>query len=91
MARTITELLDAVNPHGAPLLDVRGLEPPQPMVRVLQRLDTLGPDDELTVILDRRPLFLYPQLEDRGFAHRTEELEPGQVRVVIARRRALTL
>lgn len=66
-------------------LDVRGLAPPLPMVLVLERLETLTPDEELEVVHERRPIFLYPQLDERGFAHRTEEPEPGVVRIVIRR------
>jgi uncharacterized protein (DUF2249 family) len=66
-------------------LDVRGLEPPQPMVAVLERLEVLAPGEVLTVVHDRRPTFLYPQLDARGFTHRTEEPEPGVVRIVIER------
>ncbi|OGK83793.1 MAG: hypothetical protein A2X52_20830 [Candidatus Rokubacteria bacterium GWC2_70_16] len=67
-------------------LDVRGLEPPQPMVRVLEQLDGLAAGQDLEVIHDRRPLFLYPQLEERGFAHETDEPEAGVVRILIRRR-----
>ena len=67
------------------VLDVRGLEPPQPMVRVLQEIDRLGPGAELEVHHDRRPMFLYPQLEERGFVHETDEPEPGLVRILIRR------
>jgi uncharacterized protein (DUF2249 family) len=70
---------------AAATLDVRGLEPPLPMVRVLERLDTLAPGDTLTVLHGRRPLFLYPQLDERGFHHETDEPEPGLVRIVIRR------
>lgn len=66
-------------------LDVRGLEPPQPMVLVLERLTTLAPGETLEVLHDRRPLFLYPQLDDRGFVHETEVLAPGLVRIRICR------
>lgn len=69
--------------HGT--LDVRGLEPPQPMMAVLERLETLAAGETLTVVHDRRPTFLYPQLDERGFAHHTEEPEPGLVRIVIER------
>jgi uncharacterized protein (DUF2249 family) len=74
-------------PADARALDVRGLEPPLPMVRVLERLDTLEPGDALTVLHERRPLFLYPQLDERGFQHETDEPEPGLVRIVIRRAR----
>ena len=66
-------------------LDVRGLEPPQPMVRVLERIETLGAADTLEVLLERHPRFLYPQLEQRGFEHETDEPAPGVVRVRIRR------
>jgi len=66
-------------------LDVRGLPPPEPMVRVLERLDRLAPGGTLTVLHERRPMFLYPQLDDQGFTHVTEEPEPGLVRIVIRR------
>jgi uncharacterized protein (DUF2249 family) len=68
-------------------LDVRGLEPPEPMVRVLTHLDTLGPGQTLEVLHDRRPVFLYPQLDDRGFLHQTDEPAAGLVRIVIRRGR----
>lgn len=66
-------------------LDVRGLEPPLPMVRVLERLEDLPPGGTLVVLHERRPLFLYPQLDARGFRHETDEPEPGLVRIVIRR------
>jgi uncharacterized protein (DUF2249 family) len=73
----------AAAPAGALTLDVRDLEPPQPMVLVLERLDTLAHGETLEVLHDRRPLFLYPQLEARGFAHETDEPGPGLVRIRI--------
>ncbi|MBI3455252.1 MAG: DUF2249 domain-containing protein [Candidatus Rokubacteria bacterium] len=66
-------------------LDVRGLEPPHPMVRVLEQLEMLAPGQTLEVLHDRRPMFLYPQLDERGFVHETDEPEPGLVRIVIRR------
>ncbi|HEV2053690.1 MAG TPA: DUF2249 domain-containing protein [Methylomirabilota bacterium] len=67
------------------VLDVRGLEPPEPMVKILERLDTLRPGQRLVVLHERRPMLLYPQLDERGFLHDTEEAEPGLVRIVIRR------
>jgi uncharacterized protein (DUF2249 family) len=65
------------------VVDVRGLEPPEPMVRVLGRLDMLRPGQRLVVLHERRPMLLYPQLDERGFAHETDEPEPGVVRIVV--------
>ena len=67
------------------VLDVRGLEPPHPMLRVLELVDRLAPGQRLLVIHERRPLLLYPQLEERGFRHETEELGPGEFRITIWR------
>jgi uncharacterized protein (DUF2249 family) len=72
-------------PAGSDPLDVRGLEPPQPMVAVLERLETLAAGERLTVVHDRRPTFLYPQLDARGFTHRTDQPEPGLIRIIIER------
>jgi uncharacterized protein (DUF2249 family) len=73
-------------PHeAAGTLDVRGLEPPQPMVAVLERLEMLDDGETLTVVHDRRPTFLYPQLDERGFTHETDEPGPGVVRIRIRR------
>jgi uncharacterized protein (DUF2249 family) len=69
-------------------LDVRSLEPPLPMVRVLDALEALAPGQRLEVWHDRRPLFLYPQLEERGFQHATDEPESGLVRITIWRKGA---
>lgn len=52
---------------GEIAIDVRGLEPCEPMERILTRLDTLGADQQLRALIDREPLPLYPLLEQRGF------------------------
>jgi len=75
-------------PGRRTVLDVRALEPPQPMVRVLEEAERLGPGDELEVRHERRPVFLYPQLDERGFVHETDEPEPGVVRIRVRRRGA---
>ena len=67
------------------VLDVRGLEPPEPMVRVLAAADRLQPGQTLEVHHGRRPVFLYPQLDARGLRHVTDEPEPGLVRIRVSR------
>ncbi|MBE7518162.1 MAG: DUF2249 domain-containing protein [Thermoflexaceae bacterium] len=49
-------------------LDNRGLQPPEPMVRILSALSELDDDAELVALMDRDPLLLYPELERRGYA-----------------------
>ena len=58
-------------------VDARGLEPPQPLVTILEAIATLPGDAELRVRTDRRPMHLYPQLEQRGFVGETEEQTDG--------------
>ena len=67
------------------VLDVRGLEPPEPMVRTLAALETLPADATLVQINVRVPQFLLPQLDQRGFAYEVREQEPELVRLFIRR------
>jgi hypothetical protein len=55
-------------------IDVRGLAPPEPMIAILQMLDSGEVDTALVAHLDREPIFLYPELDERGWAH---ELVPS--------------
>lgn len=64
-------------------LDNRGLEPPQPMMRTLAALDELPVGEELIINNDRRPMFLYEELDERGLKHETIELEDGSFQITI--------
>jgi uncharacterized protein (DUF2249 family) len=70
---------------GVVVLDVRGLEPPEPMVRTLAALEALPPGGTLLQINVRVPQFLLPMLEERGFAYEVREQAPDLVRVFIRR------
>ena len=50
-------------------LDVRGLEAPEPLERVLSKLDELGANDELRVKINCRPVPLFRILERNGYTH----------------------
>lgn len=54
-------------PEPAVKLDNRDLDPPEPMVRILAAADQLAPGATLSALLRREPVFLFPQLEKRGF------------------------
>ena len=58
-------------------VDARGLEPPQPLVKILESLVALPAGAELRAFTDRRPMHLYAQLDERGFAATTEEQSNG--------------
>jgi hypothetical protein len=57
-------------------LDIRGLDPPEPMVEILRTIDG-GEVDVVVAHLDREPIFLYPELDDRGWAHEIIACECG--------------
>lgn len=67
-------------------VDARGLEPPQPLVRILETLNTLPSDAALRARTDRRPMHLYSELESRGFVGTTEEESDGSFVTHIRRR-----
>ena len=50
-------------------VDVRGLAPPEPMVAILRLLEGDEVGSVLIAHLDREPIFLYPELDDRGWSH----------------------
>lgn len=65
------------NPKNAVEVDARGLEPPQPMVKILEAVTALSPGTTLRAHTDRRPMHLYAQLEDRGFIGESQEQSDG--------------
>lgn len=65
------------------VLDVRGLEPPEPMERTLEALANLPRGATLVQINVRVPRFLIPKLEARGFTYEVHEQSKDMVRVFI--------
>ncbi len=55
-------------------IDVRGLEPPEAMGAILQALDGGEVAGALVGHFDGEPIFLYPELDDRGWSY---ELMPS--------------
>jgi TusA-related sulfurtransferase len=58
-------------------VDARGLEPPQPLITILEALAQLPEGGQIRAHTDRRPLHLYAHLEERGFTGETKEQEDG--------------
>jgi tRNA 2-thiouridine synthesizing protein A len=67
------------------ILDNRGLEPPQPMMRTLAALESLKAGETLTIINDRRPMFLYEQLDELGYSYETIERNDGSFQITITK------
>ena len=66
-------------------LDVRGLTPPEPMVRILSALAALGAEDEIEAILPHAPAPLYGLLHERGAVWETLTDEPGRFVLLVKR------
>lgn len=63
-------------------LDLRGLAPPQPMVRILRHIEQHGGDGRALVVrMDRDPVMLYPELAERGWEAAIIDGDPGEVRL----------
>ena len=54
-------------------LDVRELEPPQPLLKIFEIIEIMDKDEALSIIHDRKPIHLYPRLKDAGFKFLTED------------------
>lgn len=49
-------------------LDCTELDPPEPMVQILAKLESMEEGEVLFALLGREPLFLFPELQGRGHA-----------------------
>jgi uncharacterized protein (DUF2249 family) len=67
-------------------VDARGLEPPQPLIRILEALAGLADGGQLSARTDRRPMHLYAHLEERGFTAETLEQPDGSFLTHVRRR-----
>ncbi|MDQ0255439.1 uncharacterized protein (DUF2249 family) [Evansella vedderi] len=78
---TEDESLLKENEVKAYFLDNRGLQPPQPMVRTMKRLETLKSGETLTIHNDRVPVFLLEELKDFNIRYTIEEQSDGSAKV----------
>lgn len=83
-ARAASDASAAGWPKPSTYLDNRGLEPPAPMVRILDALERLGAGEVLEALNERDPVFLYPELQARGADIHTDKVSGG-VRILIRR------
>ena len=67
-------------------LDVRGMEPPEPLQRVLETIGDFAPGDRLKLIIDCEPNPLYRILDRNGYAHETVPGTTSQREITIWRR-----
>ena len=88
----LTRALGAVTPRATATgavqaLDLRGLEPPQPIVRIFEALER-APDEPLRVVLPHEPVPLYGLLHQRGFEWSGVPRDDGGFELTIRRQRS---
>ncbi len=68
-------------------IDVRGLEPPQPLVTIVRVLYDRRdePGAQVVAQLDRDPVMLYPELAERGWMAERLQGEAGEIRLLLRR------
>lgn len=77
----LTEVAPPVEEQAGHFLDVSGMDPPGPYVRIMEELDKQHLP--LRVRIHREPLPLYAALAERGLAHSTRQLDDGCFEIVI--------
>ena len=64
-------------------LDCSLMEPPEPMLRVLEQLDRLKQGEGIKMLHRMKPSLLFPKLQERGWNFRIIEHTPDQIEVRI--------
>jgi uncharacterized protein (DUF2249 family) len=67
-------------------IDVRDLEMPMPMVSILEAIETLEDGQALYVHHKRLPQYLLPELKERGFEYKTQEIDADNMKLIIYRK-----
>ena len=65
MNQSISDYFSVLEEDISRIVDLRGLEAPEPMVQILQACSELGPDDTFVGRLPHTPHPLLPHLEGR--------------------------
>jgi hypothetical protein len=61
------------------------MEPPGPLLRILNMLETLGAGQRLIAHIDREPLLLYPELLERDWTYEGASQPDGSFIIQIFR------
>lgn len=66
-------------------IEVRGLPLPKPMTAILRLIDSGAHEGTIVVHHDREPVYLFPELAERGWTHAIVAGDPGEIRLVLRR------
>ena len=75
----------AAEPARTDELDLRGLQPPEPMLRILEGVSALAAGGRLRARTDRKPIYLLPELDSRGIRYTCEEQADGSWSITLER------
>lgn len=75
--------LKSFKPELLQVIDVREMEMPLPMVTILENLAHLKIGDALFVYHKKVPVFLLPELKERGFVFLLQNMPDGKVNMLI--------
>ena len=81
--KTVAGTADGEWPEPELELDLRTLDPPEPMVRALEGVESLAAGRTLAALLPREPVFLFEELAERGHTWRGAFIEGGDYRILI--------
>lgn len=66
---------------GVAHIEVRGLQPPEPLRAILTLVEKVPDGTVIIVHHDRHPIYLFPELAERGWSWAELEAPAGEVRL----------
>jgi len=66
-------------------IDVRGMTAPGPLVAILRLADGQDHDGRIVVHHDREPVYLFPELAERGWSWEMTAGKSGEVRLILTK------
>ena len=76
---------DLFNSRKIITIDCRDLEPPEPMIQVLEAVHLMGDDEAVMMVHRKRPRLLFPRLMELGLKHEITEEDENLVKILIWR------
>jgi len=87
MTKSVSDKFNVLGEESPVIVDLRGLEAPEPMEKVLIACAQLNAGEFFLTHLPHRPNMLFPHLESRGMSWWVHE-EPDQSALVLIRKKA---